>query len=344
MAKFWHFCFIILKLSGLAPMSWLKNPSNTNFFEVSSNGMIYNVVLLSLSMISHLYFIFGGIVEETSNADVGFALANFVVLVSFSICSITIFTFILKQGLATDVCNQLCRIHQLIRIFNEDYRKKKVDTKQKSVVMFAIICCCTVTTFHFLLYGFSLGDVFVFVDSTLACWIAVQYVWIIILMHGMIEVVNEQFQNFDGTKKLTISQARFRNNFSIQKIDVKKKNENDRNLALDILETINDCKNKPKEVWSTKLARLDALQHACLKISDAASKCSEFYTFVTLGCVFKTFFGILTSLYFLIKPALQNKVPLLTDYKDVYSLFWLCWDAFLLLIITTFVTKLSIEV
>lgn len=342
MARLWYFFFHLLKLAGLAPMSWLKNPSTRKFFEFSSNGMIYNVVILIFHFIIHSYFIFGAAPPEDVHG-LRLALFSFFIIIAASVMFITILTFVLKQGMATDVCNELYQIHQLIEIFDKDYRKKKVDTRQNYLTAFGIFSCFYFPIFQSLTGGIDLTVIFLVLDETMVSWIAIQYVWTVILMHGMIQTINEQFKNFDKTTKLVISEARLQNSFSIQKIGVRAKNQ-DEILAQDIFETLNNSNNKPQEVWSTKFARLEVLQHVFLKISDAATKFSEFYTFIMLGCVFRSFFGILTELYLIIEPVLKLKIPIVTDAGDVLTLSWLFWDIFLLLVITHFVTSMTTEV
>lgn len=309
MSKSWEtfmsISFLVMKIFGLAPMSRHKNPMAKNPFHTSYKGLAYNVIFLIFYILIHVFFMIFDDLLDADSSDIIFALSNFYVVISFLVVCVTIFTFVWKHRIVTEMINEFHQINLTLEIFDENYRQKKLGNKLQWLMGYNMFCCLLFPIASSLTCGIHLQMSFILTNSILVSWIVFEYVWMVAIMDAMIETINDRFQQIEQSNPL-------------------------------LVQTIGEEKSK--------ITSLEVLQNNCLKFMDTSTKFSDFYGTIMLGCVLKFFFSILTDLFFIIRPALLEKRFIIVSYLDAFLLLWLLWDVFLLATITSCITRLTTEV
>lgn len=317
MTSFWHFFFTLLKITGLAPLSFLKNSGAKSPFKFSTKGTIYNVFFLTFYTVLHLGFVFYDTLLGAYPSDVIlFTLTNFFILITFLIVFITISTLILRQKEVINICDELYEIHRSLETCEEAYLQKKMGTKLKSLIqvnIFLSIFFPISNTHHEVIMAL------IFFNVALVSFVIMQYVWIVAVMVTMIETINEQFRKIDTSNKITVETS---NNSSIS----------------------TNASDMDFNIFSTRLVRIEVLQEVFLKLMKATADFDRFYSFVMLVCIIKIFFSILVNLFSMINSALKEQRPVIVTLINLIEVLWLSWDIFLLLLVTYFGTKLASEV
>lgn len=303
---FWYTCYVFLKIVGLAPLSWPQKTAAKTLFKISAKARIYGVLLLILHILLHLCLLTHASLLKFPNHNVFFIIDIFFVVISFLVVVVTYTTFALRPKVIGNICDELYEINQSLKIFDENYWRKKIDTKFKLFVVLNCLFCA----------GFSVIAVIVkpppwiyltIFNSTLASCIVIQYVWMVALMGTMVELVNNQFQCFQKNSEHTV--------------EIVKRKVNSQNT----------------------LATIEVLQEIYLKLTKTSSKYVEFYSFIIFTCIIRIFYSIVIELFGVIDNIVNIKLsPVSLTVLGLLLMSF--WDCILLLSVTFSVTMLTNQV
>lgn len=195
--NFWHTCFIFLKIIALAPISHCRNNDNSSYFKTSVKDKIHGFIFLTTYTVVHMCLVIQDLPkQEMKTSTLNLTLAVFWIIITFVIVVITILTFILRQKIAVDICNELYGINQLLETFKKNFRRKKIDKKLKLLTALNMFFCAIFPIIHYI-FGQSKTSLWLIIFNTeLISWIVVEYICIIALMGGMVEAINDEFQRF----------------------------------------------------------------------------------------------------------------------------------------------------
>lgn len=219
MSKFWYACFVFLKIIGLAPISWHRNSSLRNPFETSPQCKIYNLVLVILYILVHVYFILNEIFSLTDDYEI-FSLNHIFIAISSLVVLCTFLNFTLKQQTAAQFCNELDEIDQWLEVFNRHYKNEKFDAKLKLLISCNMFCCLWFPIGNVVAGDFNINLRLIVFNDSIISWIIIQYVWIVALMHAMAGTINDQFRNFHEDLKTTSQEVKFCNSISFHEVGV----------------------------------------------------------------------------------------------------------------------------
>lgn len=186
--NFWHLYFIFLKIIGLAPMTY--NP-----FKISVIGRIYGVFFLTSFTSIHLFLVIHHPLLQIVTDPMLLTLRSFYVIITFLIVFTTISTLILRARVAVEICSELLEIHRSLKIFDEDYWRKKIDIRLKLLIAVNALLATNFLITEALFQRLRVFEWIIVFNNELASWATVQFVGMVVLMGAMIETINDQFQS-----------------------------------------------------------------------------------------------------------------------------------------------------
>lgn len=93
----------------------------------------------------------------------------------------------------------------------------------------------------------------------------------------------------------------------------------------------------------TNFGQIDGICDCYLKLNDYTSEFTELFSMPMLGCIFKSFFLLVTQTYYILRPAVAGR-KIINTINDADSLFWITKEIGTLLIITSQITRTKNEV
>lgn len=191
------------KILGLCPMSINKSGKNDMFFKYSSLGTFYNICLIIFHLLSVLYFILFLDKNKISyhRRHAVATISNSCIYLSYLVVTIIALEFTLKQNTCVKLGNELHDLNTSLMNLESKYRKKRnLEVKQVAIVGVNMFLWTTMMANEFFFINPEILVYYIceYIGCMIISWVCVQYVWILILLTGIMETVNELFSKFQN--------------------------------------------------------------------------------------------------------------------------------------------------
>lgn len=300
-------------------MSKANPKRKNNLFKYSLFGTLYNCGFISTYLSFLAYFTYFYEQDGLSNRKhMVAAMSNFCIYLSFAVVFLVHFETTRHQKTAIEIGNDLYFVDfSLTKFERVDYKREHVTKTQVRFVLFEVMFCLAMIINDFYLIGPEFETFLIYFSSLAINIVFAQYVWVLILLNGMMIKLNNNLKKFS-------EQFFFEEIFAIDGI------KNSRSLI---------TTNKTLVEMKLKL-----LRDLCLKVQEISMKLNDFYSSIMLGCVSKTFYAIVADAYYVVRPRISSGKINVGSFNDISSFLWFSLNVVSLVIVTHHVTKTTKQV